>query len=108
MPGRHHVRGFPCAVRFGRYCGREEQMGTRDAKRSEGRQVAAEIKDGVEEYQEEYRVGAYLVAYLREVFATLPPQENEGDLSWLVTEIEEWSGLRRAATTVLLGEDDDD
>ena len=76
---------------------------TRWAKRSEARQAGRDLATELEDY----RVDADPLARLREVAARLPQQEDEGDLSWLAAEVEEWAGLRRAATTVLLGGDGD-
>lgn len=43
----------------------------------------------------------------REIAAKLPKRKDQGDMSQMMVEHQEWEQIRKAATSMILGDDDD-
>lgn len=55
------------------------------------------------------KVAKYRDALLKSIaqWAALHPQEDEGDMSQMLVEHREWEQTRKAATSAILGDDDE-
>lgn len=55
------------------------------------------------------KIAMYRDALLKSVaeWAALHPQEDEGDMSQMLVEHREWEQTRKAATSAILGDDDE-
>jgi hypothetical protein len=87
------------------------RMPGRDETQLDSTEVAAWLKDAPARRNDDLRPDsrASILARIRALQATLPRQESEpGAMEELAREFEDWSDLRRAATTVMLGCDDEE